>query len=81
MPKGPKGEKRPADLIGRAVVLAKLATGEITDPLLPDEGRTKLRRLSGGRAGRLREHDAGAAGHDSTEGGGEALVRPGIGFE
>ena len=48
MPKRPKGEKRPDDLIGMAVVLAKIAAGEITDPLLPDEGRTKLPRLSGG---------------------------------
>ena len=31
MPKGPKGEKRPADAIGRAVQIAKIATGEIED--------------------------------------------------
>ncbi len=29
MPKGPKGEKRPADVIGAAVKVAKIATGEI----------------------------------------------------
>jgi hypothetical protein len=37
MPKGPRGEKRPADAIVRAVMVAKIATGEIedqTDPLL-----------------------------------------------
>ena len=37
MPKGPRGEKRPADAIGRAILVAKIATGEIedqTDPLL-----------------------------------------------
>jgi hypothetical protein len=28
MPKGPKGEKRPADVIGAAVMVAKIATGE-----------------------------------------------------
>ncbi len=28
MPKGPKGEKRPADVIGAAVKVAKIATGE-----------------------------------------------------
>ena len=29
MPQGPKGEKRPADAIGNAVMIAKIATGEI----------------------------------------------------
>ena len=31
MPKGPRGEKRPADVIGNAVLIAKIATGEIED--------------------------------------------------
>lgn len=31
MPKGPRGEKRPADAIGRAVMIAKIATGEVDD--------------------------------------------------
>ena len=31
MPKGPQGEKRPADAIGRAIMVAKIATGEIED--------------------------------------------------
>lgn len=34
MPKGPKGEKRPADVIGAAVKVMKIATGEIED--VPD---------------------------------------------
>ncbi len=29
MPKGPQGQKRPADAIGAAVMVAKIATGEI----------------------------------------------------
>jgi len=44
MPRGPRGEKRPADVIGAAVMVAKIATGEISDPL--PSGRTK-----GGKAG------------------------------
>jgi len=28
---GPRGEKRPADAIGRAVMVAKIATGQIED--------------------------------------------------
>ena len=31
MPKGPRGEKRPADAIGLAVMAGKIATGEIAD--------------------------------------------------
>ena len=31
VPKGPKGEKRPADVIGAAVTVARIATGEIAD--------------------------------------------------
>lgn len=31
MPKGPRGEKRPGDVIGAAVMVAKIATGEITE--------------------------------------------------
>ena len=31
MPKGPQGQKRPADVIGAAVMVGKIATGEIED--------------------------------------------------
>lgn len=34
MPKGPKGEERPADANARAVLVAKIATGEKTETLL-----------------------------------------------
>jgi hypothetical protein len=33
MPRGPKGEKRPADVIGNAVHVMRVATGEIEDDL------------------------------------------------
>jgi hypothetical protein len=33
MPKGPEGEKRPADVIGNAVHIMRIATGEITDTI------------------------------------------------
>ena len=29
MPRGPKGERRPADVIGNAVHVTRIATGEI----------------------------------------------------
>jgi hypothetical protein len=38
MPRGPKGEKRPADAIGAAVMIGRIATGEIDD-LTTDDGR------------------------------------------
>ncbi|HEV2546713.1 MAG TPA: hypothetical protein VGU20_05205 [Stellaceae bacterium] len=33
MPKGPRGEKRPADVIGNAVKAMRIATGEETEGL------------------------------------------------
>jgi hypothetical protein len=41
MPRGPQGQKRPADVIGAAVMVARIATGEITETLKPKSGRTK----------------------------------------
>jgi hypothetical protein len=36
MPRGPKGEKRPADAIGNAVHVMRIATGEIEETLTAD---------------------------------------------
>ena len=33
MPKGPKGEKRPADVIGAAVKVMRIATGEVEEDI------------------------------------------------
>lgn len=41
MPKGPRGEKRPADLIGCAVMVARIATGEITEGTRAPSGRVR----------------------------------------
>lgn len=38
MAKGPKGERRPADVNARAVMIAKIATGEIED-VTTDDGK------------------------------------------
>jgi hypothetical protein len=45
MPRGPKGEKRPADVIGNAVHVMRIAAGEV------DETATKSGRTRSGRAG------------------------------
>ena len=36
MPKGPRGERRPADANQRAVMVARIATGEIEDKVTDD---------------------------------------------
>jgi hypothetical protein len=41
MPRGKRGEKRPADVIGCAVKVAKIATGEIVEELKPKSGRVR----------------------------------------
>jgi hypothetical protein len=38
MPRGPKGEKRPADVIGNAVKVMRMAVGEDADTA-PDDGK------------------------------------------
>jgi len=41
MPTGPKGEKRPADAVARAVKVAKIATGEIEEDKPEEEAKGK----------------------------------------
>ena len=40
MPTGPKGEKRPADVNARAVLIAKIATGEIEETRRPKKTKS-----------------------------------------
>ncbi len=53
MPKGPKGEKRPADAVGAAVMVAKIATGEIEDEVT-DDGKDKAAVELGRKGGKAR---------------------------
>jgi len=53
MPKGPKGEKRPADAIGLAVMIGKIATGEIEDETL-DDGKDPAAKAMGAKGGKAR---------------------------
>ena len=46
MPKGPNGQKRPADAIGCAVMVGRIATGEIEE----DAKRPPATRANGGLA-------------------------------
>lgn len=49
MPKGPRGERRPADVIGCAIMVAKIATGEIQE-VRPRPSRRAKSGKAGGKA-------------------------------
>jgi hypothetical protein len=51
MPRGPRGEKRPADVVGAAIMVAKFATGEITET---DDGKDPAAESMGRKGGRAR---------------------------
>ena len=46
MPKGPRGEKRPADVIGNAVHVMRIARGEIEEKL-PERSAAADPRIRG----------------------------------
>ena len=55
MPKGPKGEKRPADVIGAAVKVMRIATGEIPEDIdQADAGKDKAAVELGRKGGKAR---------------------------
>ena len=56
MPKGPKGEKRPADVIGNAVKVMRIATGEEEDTVEAASAAATLGKLGG--AARARKLNA-----------------------
>ena len=53
MPKGPKGQRRPADVIGNAIRVAKIATGEVADDV-KDDGKDPAAKSLGSRGGKAR---------------------------
>ena len=53
MPRGPRGEKRPADVIGNAVKVIRIATGEETEELETDHVKSAAAEL-GSRGGKAR---------------------------
>lgn len=60
MPRGPKGERRPADVIGAAVMVAKIATGEIEERVEPkkESAAAELWRKGGTARGEALEEDS-----------------------
>ena len=52
MPKGPTGQKRPGDVIGTAIKVAKIATGEVEETVR--DPQKELHRKGGLIGGKLR---------------------------
>jgi hypothetical protein len=53
MPTGPKGQKRPADVIGNAIHVMRIATGEIEERLT-DDGKNAAAVALGRMGGKAR---------------------------
>ena len=53
MPRGPKGERRPADVIGNAVKVMRIATGEEADSA-PEDGKDPAAKALGAKGGAAR---------------------------
>ncbi len=53
MPTGPKGQKRPADVIGNAVKVMRIATGEEEEDL-DDDGKDPAAKALGQKGGKAR---------------------------
>jgi hypothetical protein len=54
MPKSPSGQKRPADVISNAVHIMKIATGEIRESNLTDDGKNRAAVELGRKGGMAR---------------------------
>lgn len=53
MPKGPKGQKRPADVIGNAIKVMRIATGE-DEETYTEDGKSKAAAELGRKGGKAR---------------------------
>jgi hypothetical protein len=54
MPKGPQGQHRPADVIGAAVRVMRIATGEETEDAPVDDGKDPAAKAMGKKGGAAR---------------------------
>ena len=53
MPRGPQGQKRPADVIGNAVRVMQIATGEAEEEY-EDDGKDPAAKALGAKGGKAR---------------------------
>lgn len=56
MPTGPRGQKRPADVIGNAVRVMRIATGEEVEEL-DDDGKDPAAKALGAKGGKKRSEN------------------------
>ena len=54
MPKGPRGEKRPGDVVSAAIKVARLAVGDETEELAPNDGKDPAAKALGAKGGAAR---------------------------
>ncbi len=54
MPRGPKGERRPADVIGNAVKVMRIATGEEPEDYGPQDHKDPAAKALGRKGGAAR---------------------------
>lgn len=54
MPKGPKGQKRPADVIGNAVRVMEIATGQREEECEPESDKNQAAAELGRKGGKAR---------------------------
>lgn len=54
MPKGPNGQKRPADVIGNAVRVMEIATGQVEEESETDDGKDPAAKALGKKGGEAR---------------------------
>ncbi len=54
MPKGPQGQKRPADVVGAAVHIMRIATGEIDETAPVEDGKDPAAKALGKKGGAAR---------------------------
>jgi hypothetical protein len=54
LPKGPQGQKRPADTVANAIRVAKILTGEIEEHTGADDGKDKAAQALGKKGGAAR---------------------------
>ena len=69
MPRGPRGEKRPADVIGNAVKVMRIATGEEIEELETDRVKSAAAELGsrGGKARAIFDTRAAATGPGQSQ--------------
>ena len=53
MPRGPQGQKRPADVVGNAVKVMRIATGEAEEEY-EDDGKDPAAKALGAKGGKAR---------------------------